>query len=139
MSSNICIFVFCRELVPKTCTFMKETFNKATTFKYGVIKVSALTGKTRILPHEGMTNLKLRIVLPIRIPEGFKFRLAKDTFVDLVEGKYVVIDDSFEHELVNESDETAIWMTIDIPHPDMKPDDHTKLNISAFSKSYYLI
>ena len=99
--------------------FLKKNFERVTSFKHGVIKLSTVDPKTRTLPLEGMSNIKLRVLVPIQIPEGFQMFVA-DSQVPM--DSLAVIDESFEHRYDNENDsDKAIWLSLDIPHPDCTP------------------
>ena len=51
-------------------------------------------------PHCGVTNAKLRVNLPLLVPQDAPSRLrVADQEVKLREGHLVVFDDSFEHEV----------------------------------------
>jgi hypothetical protein len=57
-------------------------------------------------------SVKNKIMIQPQVPKDeklFKYRIAKDTKVPFEEGKLVVIDDSFEHEMINDSDDPVIW------------------------------
>lgn len=68
----------------------------------------------------------------------FKYRVSKDTAVPFMEGNPVVIDDSFEHEMVNESDEAVVWLSIDFPHPDLQYGAEKKIGLSDYAKRIFL-
>ena len=80
-----------------------------------MIKLTAVDSNTKTLPLDGLTNIRLRIILPVQIPEGFKMTVA-NTEVSMQ--SLVVIDDSFEHSFDNENGkEKAIFFSLDVPHP----------------------
>ena len=64
--------VICSEVMPKTCKFLKEKFERVTSFKNGVTKITTIDANTKTLPMEGLTNMKLKVLVPIQIPQGFK-------------------------------------------------------------------
>ena len=59
---------------------------------------SALTPGTHIVKHNGPTNKKLRIHLPLVGASGSELRVA-DQHLHGVAGKCMCFDDSFEHEV----------------------------------------
>ena len=131
--------LICKDLLPKTCKFVKDTIPRAANLKYGTVKLNVLDPKTKTVPLESLTNLKLRILMPIQVPEGFQIVLGKDTSVPLKEGQWNVIDDSFERVFDNEkSDKAAIWLSLDIPHPDMGPQDEKSVSITIYAKTLFL-
>ena len=73
------------------------------------VKFSALRPGRRVLPHTGPTNTRIRAHLGLTVPaagegEGqppqsrSRLRIA-DVVTGWAEGAYLVIDDSFEHEV----------------------------------------
>ncbi|CAM9598799.1 unnamed protein product [Ectocarpus sp. 4 AP-2014] len=67
---------------------------------------SALAPGTHVVKHNGPTNKKLRVHLPLLGPGGglSRLRVGSDTR-ETVEGKALVFDDSFEHEAWNDDDD----------------------------------
>jgi hypothetical protein len=68
----------------------------------------------------------------------FKYRISKDTKVPFEEGKIVVVDDSFEHEMINDSDEPTFWLSIDFPHPDMQFGAEKKTGLTTYAKRHFI-
>jgi aspartyl/asparaginyl beta-hydroxylase (cupin superfamily) len=62
---------------------------------------SAITPGTHIIPHNGPTNKKLRVHLGIMGCEGASIRVGEETRV-WQDGKVLIFDDSFEHEVTHE-------------------------------------
>jgi hypothetical protein len=128
--------VICNEIMPETCTFVKKNFERLTTFKHGVIKLTVVDSKAKTLPLDGMTNIKLRVLVPIQIPEGFKMIVA-DSEVSMK--SLAVIDESFEHRFDNENgDDKAIWLSLDIPHPDCTPEELKRMQATPYAQQYFL-
>eukprot|EP01087_Luapelamoeba_hula_P022633 TRINITY_DN8163_c0_g1_i1.p1 TRINITY_DN8163_c0_g1~~TRINITY_DN8163_c0_g1_i1.p1 ORF type:complete len:253 (-),score=41.52 TRINITY_DN8163_c0_g1_i1:662-1333(-) len=74
---------------------------------------------THITPHCGPANVKLRCHLGLSVPpEGATMRVARETR-NWEEGKCLVFDDSFEHEVKNLGDVDRIVLLIDVWHPDL--------------------
>ncbi|CAM9775442.1 unnamed protein product, partial [Ectocarpus fasciculatus] len=67
---------------------------------------SALAPGTHVVKHNGPTNKKLRVHLPLLGPGGglSRLRVGSETR-EAVEGKALVFDDSFEHEAWNDNDD----------------------------------
>lgn len=86
---------------------------------------SAMTPGIHIKSHCGPHNFKLRTHLGIVTPEEAVIRVG-DTIKPWPEGKCIVFDDSFEHEVWNRSNETRIVMIVDVWNPIL-----TKEEISA--------
>jgi aspartate beta-hydroxylase len=74
-----------------------------------------------VTAHTGPTNKKLRIQLPLIVPEGGACRLrAGEAVVEHEEGKAIVFDDSFEHEAWNDHPTNArVVLIVDVWHPDL--------------------
>ena len=129
----------CMELMPKTCKFMKANFTRPTQFKLGVVKLTALDAKTKTLPLDSLTNANLRIILPVRVPKDFEYRVGKDTVLDLKEGQIMVIDNSYEHIFNNQKgSQKAVWLSIDILHPDLTEQDIKHIQASDYAKQLFL-
>jgi aspartate beta-hydroxylase len=77
---------------------------------------SLLKPRTRIPPHNGVTNTRLVVHLPLIVPEGCGFRVGNDTR-EWVAGKAWVFDDTIEHEAWNDSDKLRVVLIFDIWHP----------------------
>ena len=59
-------FLSCHK-VSTTCNFIKEKFPLAAQFNHGVTKFEILFGKTRVIPHCGPVNSRLRLLLPLQV------------------------------------------------------------------------
>jgi aspartate beta-hydroxylase len=81
---------------------------------------SLLKPRTRIPPHNGVTNSRLVVHLPLIVPEGCGFRVGNDTR-RWVPGKAWVFDDTMEHEAWNDSDKLRVVLIFDIWHPHLTP------------------
>merc|ERR1719150_3715386 len=104
--------------MPQTCKFMKEQFPRPTKFNMGVVKLNYIEENTKTLPLDSLINAMLRILVPVQIPQGFEYRVGKDTVLDLKVGEIMVIDQSYEHVYDNlKGSQKAVWFSIDIIHP----------------------
>ncbi|MYW94284.1 aspartyl/asparaginyl beta-hydroxylase domain-containing protein [Amycolatopsis rubida] len=92
----------------------------------GVITVSRVSPGTHIMPHCGPTNALLRIHLPITVPPGVSIRVA-DREMRWQEGKCLVFDDSFEHEVHHRGTEDRVVLILDVLHPDLAGDHQERL------------
>jgi aspartate beta-hydroxylase len=102
---------------PLTTTILSE-IPEVTTLSPGVIMISRLTPGTRIMPHCGSTNAVLRVHLPIVVPPGVFIRVA-DRVLTWTEGRCLVFDDSFEHEVWHEGSQDRMVLILDVPHPQL--------------------
>mmetsp|Transcript_45619 Transcript_45619/g.52719 ORF Transcript_45619/g.52719 Transcript_45619/m.52719 type:complete len:264 (+) Transcript_45619:1-792(+) len=89
---------------------------------HGGSKISLMRPGTIVRPHTGQTNARLRIHLGIRIPQpdDYYIRVNNETRT-WVEGKCIVIDDSFVHEVwhTGKTNMTRIVLIVDVWHPEM--------------------
>uniref|UniRef100_A0A4W5NY73 Aspartate beta-hydroxylase n=1 Tax=Hucho hucho TaxID=62062 RepID=A0A4W5NY73_9TELE len=107
----------CRS-VPKTCGLL-EHYPEATGCKRGQIKFSVMQPGTHVWPHTGPTNCRLRMHLGLVIPKtGCKIRCTNDTRA-WEEGKVLVFDDSFEHEVWQDADSYRLIFIVDVWHPEL--------------------
>jgi aspartate beta-hydroxylase len=88
----------------------------------GVIMLSWLHPGTHIVPHCGASNTRLRVHFAIRIPDGASMRVG-DTRLTWEEGKCLVFDDSFEHEVWNRAATPRIVLLFDVVHPNLPAAD----------------
>ncbi len=86
----------------------------------GLTYFSALGPGTRVAAHCGPTNTRLRCHLGIVVPPGCAIRAGTATR-SWEEGNCIVFDDSFEHEVWNESDRHRYVLILDVWHPDLTP------------------
>src|SRR5581483_9460803 len=85
-------------------------------FERDHIMFSALNPHTRIPPHTGPMNGILRAHLGLVVPQGCYIRVGPDERT-WEEGKVLVFDDSFEHEVFNHSDSVRIVLFMNFWHP----------------------
>ncbi|XP_059900448.1 aspartyl/asparaginyl beta-hydroxylase-like isoform X14 [Gadus macrocephalus] len=105
----------CRS-VPKTCSLL-ERFPEATNCKRGQIKFSVMQPGTHVWPHTGPTNCRLRMHLGLVVPEeGCRIRCTNQTRA-WEEGKVLIFDDSFEHEVWQEAASYRLILIVDVWHP----------------------
>ncbi|XP_017567933.1 aspartyl/asparaginyl beta-hydroxylase isoform X3 [Pygocentrus nattereri] len=104
--------------VPKTCAFL-ERYPEATSCKRGQIKFSVMQPGTHVWPHTGPTNCRLRMHLGLVIPHtGCRIRCTNQTR-EWEEGKVLIFDDSFEHEVWQEADSYRLIFIVDVWHPEL--------------------
>ncbi|XP_039922229.1 aspartyl/asparaginyl beta-hydroxylase isoform X3 [Hirundo rustica] len=104
--------------VPKTCALL-ERFPEATGCRRGQIKYSVMHPGTHVWPHTGPTNCRLRMHLGLVIPkEGCRIRCAQENR-DWEEGKVLIFDDSFEHEVWQDAESYRLIFIVDVWHPEL--------------------
>uniref|UniRef100_A0A671P7R8 Aspartyl/asparaginyl beta-hydroxylase-like n=1 Tax=Sinocyclocheilus anshuiensis TaxID=1608454 RepID=A0A671P7R8_9TELE len=104
--------------VPKTCALL-EHYPEATSCKRGQIKFSVMQAGTHVWPHTGPTNCRLRMHLGLVIPsKGCRIRCTNQTR-EWEEGKVLIFDDSFEHEVWQEAESYRLIFIVDVWHPQL--------------------
>ena len=95
---------------------------------FGFAFFSTLHSKSYIKPHTGPMNLRLRIHLPLIVPAPEKMKpdafsrnphtkcglRVGDQVREWKEGKVVVLDDSYEHEVWNETGDIRVLLLVDV-------------------------
>lgn len=103
------------EYFPETVRILQTHCRDATGLAFcggGDVIFSVLTPGTRLRPHCGPSNARLTCHLGVRVPrtrqQGCFIRVAADEAREWEEGRCLVFDDSFEHEVVYEKTESPI-------------------------------
>ncbi|XP_060949434.1 aspartyl/asparaginyl beta-hydroxylase-like isoform X2 [Limanda limanda] len=114
--------------VQKTCSLL-ERYTEATGCKRGQIKFSVMQPGTHVWPHTGPTNCRLRIHLGLVVPkEGCRIRCTNQTR-EWEEGKVLIFDDSFEHEVWQDAVSYRLIFIVDVWHPELT--QHQRQTLSA--------
>ena len=77
---------------------------------------SVLRPRTHLPAHNGVTNSRAIIHLPLIVPEGCRFRVGGETREWRV-GEAWAFDDTIEHEAWNDSDEPRVILILDAWNP----------------------
>jgi aspartyl/asparaginyl beta-hydroxylase (cupin superfamily) len=77
---------------------------------------SVLAPRTRIPPHNGETNARVIVHLPLIVPEGCTYRVGFEETKWTV-GDVLIFDDTLEHEARNDGDETRVVLIFDVWNP----------------------
>ena len=85
------------------------------------IKFSAIQPGTHIRTHTGPSNERLRLHLCLVHTGGAKIRVGTDWHT-WEEGKVIMFDDSWEHEVIHTGQEMRIVLILDIWHPELPED-----------------
>ena len=88
----------------------------------GLVYFSRLAPHTRVAPHTGPTNMRVRIHLGIDIPPDCGMKVADETRSWTV-GRCLAFDDAFPHAVWNDSDRERIVLVLDVWHPDLSDDE----------------
>ena len=106
---------------PRVCKLFPETadiIDKAPedVRKAGVVMFSWLQPGTHILAHCGFSNARLRLHLGLSPDTGARLRVG-DQVLSWQEGRCILFDDSFEHEVHHEGNEPRLVLLVDVFHP----------------------
>jgi aspartate beta-hydroxylase len=104
-------------LLPVTAAVV-EQIPEATTFGPGVVTLSLMQPGSHVRPHCGRTNGQLRVHLGLRVPGGETLRVGQE-LLTWQEGRCLVFDDSFEHEVWHEGTADRVVLIFDMAHPDL--------------------
>jgi aspartyl/asparaginyl beta-hydroxylase (cupin superfamily) len=99
-----------RARCPQTSSLL-DTIPGLTTAMFSILRA----GK-HLPPHQGIFKGVLRFHLGLRIPGHCRIRV-EDQFATWEEGKGMVFDDRFEHEVWNDSDEDRVVLFVDFLRP----------------------
>ena len=99
---------------------------------FGFCFFSTLHGNSRIKAHSSPINMRLRVHLPLVVPNVSLSSTSDGSDDELkcgirvgplvkpwVENKALVLDDAYDHEVWNETDQTRVLLLVDIWHPDV--------------------
>ena len=125
---------------------------------FGFCFFSTLHSKSHIKPHSGPMNLRLRLHLPLLVPKARDdqkelrddndnqsqmqqqrpvtgIRVADQTR-EWIEGSSVVLDDSYVHEVWNDSkDSSRVLFLLDLWHPDVRSEERERIgNMFDFAR-----
>jgi hypothetical protein len=99
---------------------------------YGSAFFSLLSAGTRLRPHCGPTNTRLRAHLPLLVPHGeCAMRVGRAPPRGWVEGEPLLFDDSFEHEVWNETEAPRLVLIVDLWHPMLDTDEKRLATLDA--------
>lgn len=115
----------CR-LAPKTCALIGK-IPDAAGCKRGQAKFSLMHPGTHVWAHVGPTNCRLRLHLGLVVPPKVRIRVANETR-KWKEGKVLMFDDSFEHEVWHEGSSLRLVLIVDFWHPDLSASQKASLS-----------
>ena len=98
-------------------------------------RLSMLRGPTHLWPHCGPTNARIRLHVPLFVPEGDYRLVLGEREHRWSAGKAVVFDDSFRHEVyaipsakaIADGNDTRVVLIVDVWHPDVPMDQRPAL------------
>jgi aspartyl/asparaginyl beta-hydroxylase (cupin superfamily) len=99
---------------------------EVTTNPNGLAYFSVLNPGVHVQAHCGPTNSRIRIHFGLLVPQGAVMRVGTETR-PWQEGTCVVFDDSWEHEVFNQSEFVRAVLLLDVWHPDLTADQVGKI------------
>lgn len=84
---------------------------------------SIMGPKTHVKPHTSPLNLRVRYHLGIEVPEGDCHLRIHDQKVAWKQDRCIKIDDSYEHEVFQQSDRRRVVFVVDLPHPELRQEE----------------
>lgn len=109
-----------------------EQIPEATTLGPGVVTLSWLEPGTHVVPHCGDTNTQLRVHLGLRVPTNVNIRVGEHV-LSWQEGRCIVFDDSYEHEVWHRGDGPRLILLMDVLHPSL--DENQRRRVLARRRS----
>ena len=95
----------------------------ATSCPFGSAYLSLLRPGTRLLPHCGPTNARLRAHVTVAAAAGASLRVGAPDAKRVEWGAApLVFDDSFEHDVIHEGADPRIVLVLDAWHPELPPE-----------------
>jgi Aspartyl/Asparaginyl beta-hydroxylase len=102
----------------------------------GMCYFSVMDTDTWVKPHCGFVNTRIRCHLGIRVPGDCRMRVGAETRT-WEEGKCLVFDDSFEHEVWNGAEGRRAVLLLDVWHPELTALERLALSrLMAFWRSH---
>ena len=101
------------EFFPKTMRHIENCGQDFTSIKF-----SAIQPGTHIRTHTGPTNERLRVHLTLIHNGGARIRVGTEWHT-WKEGKAIIFDDSWEHEVIHTGDSIRAVLILDIWHPEL--------------------
>ncbi|KAH3748956.1 hypothetical protein DPMN_183445 [Dreissena polymorpha] len=80
-----------------------------------------------VWPHTGPTNCRIRAHLGLKVPQGPRIRVGNETRT-WKEGKFIIFDDSFEHEVWHDGIDFRLVLIVDFWHPEIP--EHERRSLS---------
>ena len=123
-------------LAPRTVQVLGR-LPEATSHRNGLVYFSVIHPQVHVSAHCGPTNSRIRIHLGLRVPDGAGMRVGYETR-QWREGECLVFDDSWEHEVFNQSDFLRAVLLMDVYHPDLGDQQKASLLFSEYDNPKHL-
>jgi len=104
----------------KSCPKTAQLIDSIPEFLRGMVCFSAIEPGTHILPHFGPSNMRLTAHLGLLNCKNVEVTVGKETHC-YEDGKVIVFDDSFRHEVRHKGNGRRVTLMLDVWHPDLLP------------------
>ncbi len=84
---------------------------------------SIMNPKTHVPRHTSQLNTRMRYHLGIEVPERDTHFRIHDQLITWKQDRCIKIDDSYEHEVFQQSDRRRVVFVLDLPHPELLPEE----------------
>lgn len=118
---------------PRTLAIVNSLPGLCVAYPWGDAVVSVQGPGSRLPVHCSIDNLRVRCHLALRIPEGAGIRVGGQER-RWEEGRCLVFEDAFAHEVWNDSAERRVVLIVDFWHPDLTPAERQALE-AGFRKA----
>eukprot|EP01098_Paradermamoeba_levis_P001841 TRINITY_DN1210_c0_g5_i1.p1 TRINITY_DN1210_c0_g5~~TRINITY_DN1210_c0_g5_i1.p1 ORF type:complete len:209 (+),score=83.57 TRINITY_DN1210_c0_g5_i1:306-932(+) len=110
-------------LCPRTTEIVSQLPDLLENMEQGYVYFSIIEPGGHVRPHFGPSNLRLRLHLGLSLPPGEENKKCwvrvEQEKRSWEEGKVIVFDDSFDHEVHNQSSFPRVVLIVDVWHPDL--------------------
>jgi hypothetical protein len=97
---------------------------------FGFCFLSTLGSHSKIEPHSSPMNLRLRIHLPLLVPSDKPQECGIQVGSQIqpwIPDKCMILDDSYPHQVWNDTDDQRVLLLLDVWHPDVSPSERTEI------------
>ena len=124
---------------PQTAAILKQVHDEyAKDLPDAIMQMSTMTKNTRVRPHCGSGNHKVRLHLALYIPKGVGIKIANETGC-WENGKVLPVDDSYVHSVWNDSNEPRTVLIVDVWKAGLTEDDKEKVKRYFAGRDRHLI
>lgn len=131
-----------QRICPYITGLLESQIPEAASMVRGACKLSVLQPGTKVRPHHGPTNTRMRVHLGIHIPEGAFIRAGNPAEESNIRqwktGKCICFDDSYEHEVWHDGSEERLVLIVDVWHPAMTHQDRLASCRDNLQRQIYL-
>ncbi|XP_044766094.1 aspartyl/asparaginyl beta-hydroxylase isoform X2 [Coccinella septempunctata] len=111
---------------PVTCRII-ERHPDASGCRRGQTKFSVMHPGTHVWAHCGPTNCRLRVHLGLKVPPHTFLRVGEE-IRGWEDGKLLIFDDSFEHEVWHNGTDKRLVLIVDVWHPELSMTERETLS-----------